>query len=79
MAPGESHKCTFTGVSDALACENCARLEDDETHLSPVHRVYLELDEWGEQEPKATVVKEIERWCRSCRSIYPHDPVAENS
>ena len=43
--------------------------------LVPVRRVYLEIDEWGEEEPKATVVDEVERWCRSCRSIYPHDPV----
>jgi RNA polymerase subunit RPABC4/transcription elongation factor Spt4 len=62
-------------VADALACENCARSEATEADLVPVHRVYLELDEWDEAEPKATVVEEIERWCRSCRSIYPHEVV----
>ena len=75
MAPGENSKRRLRPVSDALACENCARDEPTEADLTPVRRVYLELDEWGEQEPKATVVQEIERWCRSCRSIYPHEPV----
>jgi hypothetical protein len=60
-------------VSDSLACENCARFETNEANLVRVHRVYLELDEWGEEEPKATVVEEVERWCMSCRSIYPHE------
>jgi hypothetical protein len=60
-------------VSDALACENCARTEPNAANLVAVHRVYLELDEWGEQEPKATVMDEVERWCVSCRSIYPHE------
>jgi hypothetical protein len=60
-------------VSDALACENCARTETNAADLIAVRRVYLELDEWGEEEPKATVMDEIERWCPSCRSIYPHE------
>ncbi|HVV35068.1 MAG TPA: hypothetical protein VHC63_00580 [Acidimicrobiales bacterium] len=60
---------------DFLACENCARYETHEANLVSVHRVYLELDEWGEEEPKATVVEEVERWCMSCRSIYPHEVV----
>jgi hypothetical protein len=73
MAPGENPESTVRGVDDALACENCARYETDEANLVRVHRVYLELDEWGEEEPKATVVDEVERWCLSCRSIYPHE------
>ena len=64
-------------VADAPACENCARTEANEADLTPVRRVYLEIDEWGEHEPKATVVEEIERWCLSCRSIYPHEDVVD--
>lgn len=62
-------------MSDAPAttCENCAREETHPDGLQAVHRVYLELDEWGEQEPKATVVNDVERWCVSCRTIYPHE------
>ena len=73
MAPGENPQSTVRPVDDALACENCARFETNEANLVRVHRVYLEFDEWGEQEPKATVVDEVERWCMSCRSIYPHE------
>ncbi|MEY2399543.1 MAG: hypothetical protein QOJ00_2717 [Actinomycetota bacterium] len=62
-------------MADAPACENCARAESNPADLVAVHRVYLELDEWNEQEPKATVVDEVERWCASCRSIYPHEVV----
>ena len=76
MAPGDSPQSTLLPVSDALACENCARTESNAANLAPVHRVYLELDEFGEQEPKATVMDEVERWCLSCRSIYPHEAVA---
>jgi hypothetical protein len=64
-------------VSDAPACENCARTEPDEADLVAVHRVYLQLDEWGDEEPKATVVDEVERWCPSCRSMYPHQLVEQ--
>ena len=66
------------GVSDASApvCENCARPETDGGGLTAVRRVYLELDEWGEQEPKATVMQDVEQWCVSCRTIYPHEDVA---
>jgi hypothetical protein len=62
-------------VSDASApvCENCAREETHVDGLHAVRRVYLELDEWGEQEPKATIVNEVEQWCVSCRTIYPHE------
>jgi hypothetical protein len=76
MAPSENPKSTFAAVSDALACENCARPEANESDLVQVHRVYLQLDEWEEEEPKATVMEEVERWCRSCRSIYPHETVS---
>ena len=65
-------------MADAPACENCARDESAEK-LAPVRRVYLALDEWGEEEPKATVVDEVERWCLSCRSIYPHEDVTESA
>ena len=43
-------------------CENCAR-EDDE--LIAVRRIYLA--------PTSRTVDEIELWCFSCRSMYPHE------
>ena len=55
------------------ACENCAR-ECDAAELFAVHRVYLNLDEWNEV-IESRVMEEVESWCASCRSIYPHEPV----
>ncbi|MHB8464403.1 MAG: hypothetical protein ACYDH6_01245 [Acidimicrobiales bacterium] len=46
-------------------CGNCARPDPD---LVAVHRVYLE--------PEMTL-DEVEWWCFSCRSMYPHE-VVEN-
>jgi hypothetical protein len=41
-------------------CDNCARPDDD---LVGVHRVYLDPEQ---------VLAELEWWCFSCRSMYPH-------
>ena len=62
-------------VPDAAsaACENCARSEDP-SDLVEVRRVYLELDEWDTPQ-RARTVDEIERWCPSCRTMYPHEAV----
>jgi hypothetical protein len=46
----------------ALECENCGRPDDD---LTVVHRMYLI--------PEEIRVEEVERWCVSCRTQYPHD------
>ena len=43
-------------------CDNCARPDPD---LVAVHRVYLSPE---------TVVDEVELWCWSCRTQYPHEP-----
>jgi hypothetical protein len=52
----------------AGACENCAR-DDDE--LVAVRRVYLTPASW-DSEGSETVVEDVEWWCFSCRSQYPH-------
>jgi hypothetical protein len=44
------------------SCGNCGRDDDD---LSPVHRVYLL--------PVVTTLDEVEWWCVSCRTQYPHE------
>jgi hypothetical protein len=54
----------------ASACESCGAPELAET-LAPVHRVYLQTDDEGRVVGE-TVSSEVERWCRSCRSLYPH-------
>lgn len=52
-------------------CENCAREDDD---LVVVHRIYVVPESW-DTAASSTTVEETERWCFSCRSQYPHEPV----
>jgi hypothetical protein len=68
-------ECTVAAVdtpsgSAASVCESCGAPEPDEA-LSAVHRVYLETDGEGRVVGES-VLPEGERWCRSCRSLYPH-------
>jgi hypothetical protein len=51
------------------ACENCARDDDD---LVAVHRVYVVPESWDTPGSSQTV-DEVELWCFSCRSQYPHE------
>lgn len=53
-------------------CESCDRVDGD---VQPVRRVYVTPESW-DQEGKAEVQPDIERWCFSCRSHYPHEEVA---
>jgi len=50
-------------------CDNCAR---DEPELLAVRRVYVVLETW-DAEASETVVDEVERWCVSCCTQYPHE------
>jgi hypothetical protein len=51
-------------------CESCGAPEPEEA-LAVVRRVYLETDAEGRVTGE-NVLAETERWCRSCRSLYPH-------
>lgn len=53
-------------------CDSCGA-GGEEGDLQPVHRVYLELDRTG-QVTGEKVLAEVERWCPSCRSLYPNRP-----
>ncbi|MGH9094361.1 MAG: hypothetical protein ACRDXE_04310 [Acidimicrobiales bacterium] len=44
-------------------CDNCGSVTGDG---ASVHRLYLV--------PDTVRVAEVEWWCWSCRSQYPHDP-----
>jgi hypothetical protein len=46
-------------------CENCAREEDE---LIAVRRVYLDPE---------TTMPDVELWCFSCRTSYPHEVVED--
>ncbi len=52
-------------------CENCGGPDDE---LVPVRRVYIR-DDVPEGEATDTVCDEVELWCLSCTTQYPHRPV----
>ena len=52
-------------------CESCAREDDD---LVGVHRVYVVPEAW-DTAASSTTQPDVEVWCFSCRSMYPHEPV----
>ena len=49
-------------------CASCGREDDD---LAAVHRVYLY--------PEASTLAEVEWWCVSCRTQYPHEDAAADN
>lgn len=55
-------------------CDSCAREDDD---VIFVRRVYVTPESW-DTEGSAKTAPEVEQWCFSCRSVYPHE-VAEVS
>ena len=50
-------------------CQNCARTDDD---LVTVKRVYVVPETW-DQPASVTTTDDIELWCYSCRTQYPHE------
>lgn len=52
-------------------CDSCGRDEDD---LVEVHRVYVVPEAWDTPGSEKTLT-EVERWCFSCRTHYPHQEV----
>ena len=53
-------------------CESCGREDRD---IVPVRRVYVTPESW-DTEGKAEVQPDVERWCFSCRTHYPHEEEA---
>lgn len=51
-------------------CDNCGATSADR---EPVHRMYVVPESW-DTERSETVLPDVERWCFSCRSMYPHQP-----
>jgi hypothetical protein len=58
---------------DAGVCENCARPDDE---LIAVRRIYLVPESW-DTPASSTTMPEVELWCFSCRSMYPHELIEE--
>jgi hypothetical protein len=60
-------------VTGGGVCASCAREEDE---LVAVRRVYLVGEAW-DTAASSTTMDEIELWCFSCRSMYPHTGIEE--
>ena len=74
MAAGDAAQSTvgsMDGPTPRGRCDNCDR-DDDE--LIVVHRLYVVPESW-DTAGSVTKVDETERWCFSCRSMYPHELV----
>ncbi|GAC1377044.1 MAG: hypothetical protein NVSMB4_06260 [Acidimicrobiales bacterium] len=52
-------------------CDNCDRPDGD---VVAVHRVYVIPESW-DTPGSSTVMDDLEQWCFSCRSMYPHQLV----
>ena len=61
-------------VGDELNCQSCGRAAQD---LEAVHRIYVTPEAW-DTEGGAEVMSDVERWCFSCRTHYPHQEVARD-
>lgn len=58
-------------VISVATCDSCGR---DEIDLVEVHRVYVVPEAWDTPGSEKTLT-EVERWCFSCRTHYPHQEV----
>ena len=56
------------GAKAGPTCQNCDRPDDE---LEPVRRMYVVPESW-DAPGSATTLDEIEWWCYSCRTQYPH-------
>lgn len=53
---------------ETATCENCGR---DDVELASVRRMYVVPETW-DQAASSTTLDEVEQWCYSCRTQYPH-------
>jgi hypothetical protein len=51
-----------------MTCESCGA---EESELTAVHRTYVTDATW-DREPGERVLPDVERWCFSCLTQYPH-------
>lgn len=78
MAAGGLHESTHyvramsaESPSPLRTCESCGREDSD---LQRVHRIYVTPEAW-DTEGKTEVLDEVETWCFSCRTHYPHQEI----
>ena len=58
-----------TVTSHSSTCQNCAREDGD---LAAVRRLYVMPEAW-DSPGSVTRTDEVELWCYSCRTQYPHE------
>jgi|GEM_PF-768638 hypothetical protein len=49
-------------------CHSCGSTDE---HIVAVHRMYVVPEDW-DTKPAQSVQNDIEMWCFSCRTHYPH-------
>jgi hypothetical protein len=54
-----------------MTCDSCGA---DEPVLYGVHRMYVTPGDW-DTEPRELTLADVEQWCFSCCTHYPHRPV----
>jgi hypothetical protein len=57
------------------SCENCGNPDDE---LVPVRRMYVTPESW-DTPGSATVEPDVEMWCLSCMSQYPHQTADDDA
>lgn len=55
------------------ACENCGTPDDE---LIAVRRMYVTPESW-DTPASQQLMDEVEMWCLSCASQYPHETVED--
>jgi hypothetical protein len=60
-------------TAEGSAADDCANCGGPGDGLEEVRRVYVTVDEHGRVTGSETMA-DRERWCLSCRSLYPHLP-----
>ena len=63
-----------TGAEADESCASCGAPGDD---LQAVRRIYLIVDADGRVTGSETQ-EAGERWCRSCRALYPHEAIGSS-
>lgn len=56
-------------------CDSCGA---DDQPVEAVHRKYVVPESWDREASESTL-PDVERWCFSCRSMYPHERVGEGA
>ena len=59
------------GYGATVTCDSCGA---DEDVLYAVHRMYVTPADW-DTDGREVTLDDVERWCFSCCTHYPHRPV----